>query len=89
MFKGFTNSAGPVACGTPAVMFGIPLINHDEQLREKSLYIGALVLSSAIVANIFKYSANRTRPFVTCPDIQKVTSGGSPSFPSGHTSDVF
>ena len=89
MFKGFTNSAGPVAYGTPAVMFGISLINHDEQLREKSLYIGASVLSSAIVSNIFKYSVNRTRPFVTYPDIQKVTSGGSPSFPSGHTSDAF
>ena len=88
-FKDFTNSAGPVAYGTPIVMFGISLIGHDEQLKEKSLYIGASVLSSAMVSNIFKYSVNRTRPFVTYPDIQKVTSGGSPSFPSGHTSDAF
>lgn len=88
-FKGFTNSAGPVAYGAPVVLFGVSLIKHDKQLKEKSLYIGASVLSSAIVSNIFKYSVNRTRPFVTYPDIQKVTSGGSPSFPSGHTSDAF
>ena len=88
-FKGFTNSAGPVAYGTPVVMFGISLIKHDQELKKKSLYIGASVLSSAIISNIFKYSVNRTRPFVTYPDIQKVTSGGSPSFPSGHTSDAF
>lgn len=89
MFKGFTNSAGPVAYGTPAVMFAISQFNHDKKLKEKSLFIGASVLSSAIVASILKYSVNRTRPFVTYPDIQKMTSGGSPSFPSGHTSDAF
>jgi membrane-associated phospholipid phosphatase len=88
-FKGFTNSAGPFTFGTPVVLFGISLIKHDKELNKKSLYIGASVLSSAIISNIFKYSVNRTRPFVTYPDIQKMTSGGSPSFPSGHTSDAF
>jgi membrane-associated phospholipid phosphatase len=87
-FKGLTNTAGPVAYGTPVMLFGISLIKHDQQLKEESLYIRASVLSSAILSSIFKYSINRTRPFVTYPDIQKVTSGGSYSFP-GHTSDAF
>jgi undecaprenyl-diphosphatase len=32
---------------------------------------------------------NKPRPFITYDFIQKITSGGSPSFPSGHTTDAF
>lgn len=33
-----------------------------------------------------KFAIDKDRPFVTYPEIQKLTSAGSPSFPSGHTS---
>ena len=36
-----------------------------------------------------KFAINRKRPFVTYPDIEKIASAGSKSFPSGHTSDAF
>jgi undecaprenyl-diphosphatase len=36
-----------------------------------------------------KYSINRTRPFITYPDIMKKSGAASPSFPSGHTSGAF
>lgn len=37
-----------------------------------------------------KYGFNRKRPFVTYPDlITKKSEAGSPSFPSGHTSQAF
>jgi membrane-associated phospholipid phosphatase len=89
VFRGFTNSAGPVAYGTPVLLYGISLIKNDSVMRKKSIYIGASVLSAALISTVFKYGVNRTRPFVTYPDLQKATSGGSPSFPSGHTSDAF
>jgi membrane-associated phospholipid phosphatase len=88
-FRGITNSAGPVAFGTPVALFAISLIKDDSALRRNSIYIGASVLSSAIITNILKYSINRPRPYITYPYIEQVTSGGSPSFPSGHTSDAF
>jgi membrane-associated phospholipid phosphatase len=89
MFRGFTNSAGPVAFGVPILLIGISLARKDSLTLQKSLYLGASVVSSAIISNILKYAVNRPRPFVTYPFLEKVTSGGSPSFPSGHTSDAF
>jgi membrane-associated phospholipid phosphatase len=89
VFRGITNTAGPVAFGMPVVLFAVSLIKEDSLLRRNSIYIGASVLSSAIITNILKYSINRPRPYITYPYIDQSTSGGSPSFPSGHTSDAF
>ena len=37
-----------------------------------------------------KYAINRPRPFESYPyEIEKLASAGSPSFPSGHTSEAF
>jgi len=47
------------------------------------------ITNSAIFSNILKYTVNRPRPFITYPFLEKVTSGGSLSFPSGHTCDAF
>lgn len=88
-FRAFTNSAGPIAYGVPVLLIGISLARKDSLSLQKSLYIGVSVASSAIVSNILKYAVNRPRPFVTYPFLEKVTSGGSPSFPSGHTADAF
>ena len=92
-FDGFlkhvSNSAGPVAFGIPVLLFGLSYIQKDPLTRKRALYIGASVLTAVVVTNILKYSVNRPRPFETYPFIEKVTSGGSPSFPSGHTSDAF
>jgi membrane-associated phospholipid phosphatase len=88
-FRGITNSAAPMAVGVPLLVFSIGLIQHDSLTLRKSLFIGASVLSSVIITNILKYSINRPRPFETYPIIEKATGAGSPSFPSGHTSDAF
>jgi membrane-associated phospholipid phosphatase len=88
-FRFITNSASPVSIGTPIILYSVGLIEKDKTMKDKALYIGVSVASSMAVATIMKYSVNRTSPFVTYPDLEKVTSGGSPSFPSGHTSDAF
>jgi membrane-associated phospholipid phosphatase len=88
-FRGITNTAGPVAFGMPVVLFAVSLVKDDSVMRRNSIYIGASVLTSAIITNILKYSINRPRPYITYPYIEQVASAGSPSFPSGHTSDAF
>lgn len=88
-FRFITNSAAPVAISTPIVLLGVSIIKRDSTMLRKSIYIGATVLSAAVITTTLKHSINRTRPFITYPYIEKETSGGSPSFPSGHTSDVF
>ena len=87
--KHVSNSAGPVAFGLPVVMFGLSYLMKNTLTRKHSLYIGASVLTAVVITNILKYSIDRTRPFDTYSFIEKMTSGGSPSFPSGHTSDAF
>lgn len=89
VFRGITNSAAPVAIGTPIVLYGIGILTKDSVTTSKSYYIGLTVLTATVLSTALKYSINRQRPFETYPDIEKLTSGGSPSFPSGHTSDAF
>ena len=90
-FKLITNSVGPVSLAAPLLVFGTGLIEKDKTLQEKGMVMGASFVVSSVVAISMKYAINRPRPFITYPypDIQKVTSGGSPSFPSGHTSEAF
>ena len=89
VFRGITNSASPVAICTPVILYSVGLFEKDSTTKRKAIYIGVTVITSATIATIMKYSVKRKRPFETYPEIQKVTSGGSPSFPSGHTSDAF
>lgn len=89
VFRGITNSVGPLAFGTPVALFAVSLIKDDSVMCRNSFYIGASVISSTIITVILKYSINRPRPYMTYPYIEKAASGGSPSFPSGHTSDAF
>lgn len=88
-FKLITNSVGPLGIGTPLVVTSIGLVQHDQTLKNKGYYIGATLLSSALISTTLKYTIDRDRPFVTYPDIQKLSAAGSPSFPSGHTSEAF
>ncbi|MFM9945188.1 MAG: phosphatase PAP2 family protein [Bacteroidia bacterium] len=88
-FIGITNSVAPIAFGVPILFFGMGLIKRDSIYKANGLYIGSSILTSIIISNILKYSVNKPRPFETYNLIQKITDGGSPSFPSGHTSDAF
>ena len=88
-FKLISNSVTPVTIAAPILVFSAGMIEDDSIIMKKGLYIGEAVLVSAFVSTVLKYSINRERPYVTFPDIEKGTSGGSPSFPSGHTSSAF
>ncbi len=88
-FTRITNSVSPISIAAPILVFGTGLIAGDQELKQNGLVIGASFLVTTVVATTLKHTINRARPFETYPDIQKLTSGGSSSFPSGHTSDAF
>ena len=88
-FTGITNSAAPIAFGVPIILFAIGLIKKDSTLKRNGFYIGTSVITSAAISSILKYAINKPRPFETYSYIQNVGEGGSPSFPSGHTTDAF
>jgi membrane-associated phospholipid phosphatase len=88
-FKLITNSATPISIATPIIIYSVGMINNDKDLKKKAVFIGETFLVNAFITTALKYSVKRDRPFVTYPDIDKETSGGSSSFPSGHTSTAF
>ena len=88
-FKTITNSVSPVSIAAPMLIFGTGLIEKDQELKHKGLVMGASFLVNAVITTSLKKMVNRPRPYETYPDIDKLTFGGSGSFPSGHTSEAF
>lgn len=88
-FKLITNSASPIAFGVPIILYGVGYLEKDSTTKRKAISIGTTVIVSAVITTILKKTVKRERPFVTYPEIQDISSGGSYDFPSGHTSDAF
>jgi membrane-associated phospholipid phosphatase len=89
-FQIFISDAdAPIVLGVPVAMVGISFLNKDKDLRRKG--IEACIAQGLNVATVYliKEIVKRPRPFVTYPDLKNVTTEGSWSFPSGHTSSAF
>jgi membrane-associated phospholipid phosphatase len=84
-----THSASPISIAAPIVVFSLGLLAKNMDLRKKGFFLGEVLVVSTVFTIGMKYGIKRDRPFETYPDIQKLTSAGSPSFPSGHTSTAF
>ena len=89
VFVFITNSAAAVAFGVPLIMLLMALQKKISELRHKALMLLIPVAVSAIIANILKYIFDTPRPYEVYSFIYKLSVGGSPSFPSGHTADAF
>jgi len=75
-----------------ALLLGITvraIIKKSAALARKALQFFVAVGIAAILSNTIKHLIDRERPFITYPFIEKLSTGGSPSFPSGHTTEVF
>lgn len=88
-FKHITNSYAIVSISTPLTMYAVGLINKDVQLKKDAIFIGESVAASVFVTIVLKEAIKRDRPFVTYPEIEKLSSAGGYSMPSGHTSIAF
>ena len=88
-FRVITDYAAPIAYSVPVCLFIYSIIKKSKLLKEKSIYVIQSSALALIVATAIKHIVNRTRPFITYTFIEKATTGSSPSFPSGHTSDAF
>lgn len=88
-FRFVTNTRGFISSGVIAGMTTYALLKKDSTTLRKTITIASSLLITSTITIILKYGVKRNRPFVTYPDIEKLSSGGSPSFPSGHTSEAF
>jgi membrane-associated phospholipid phosphatase len=85
-----TNSVSPVSIALPVGLFVGGKLSKDKEMVWKSAEMTGTLLVSSIISTSMKYAFKRPRPFTTYPnDIVKHSHGGSPSFPSGHTSMAF
>jgi membrane-associated phospholipid phosphatase len=89
LFKIITDYAAPLAYCIPFFLFGYSMIKRNKPLKASSIYIIQSAALALVISTALKHIVNRARPFITYPFIQKLTTGGSASFPSGHTSDAF
>ncbi len=83
-----TDYAAPLAYSIPVFLWLLAIVRRNKKLQIKSVYIISSVFLALLISTIIKHLINHPRPFVTYSFIQKVTFAGSPSFPSGHTSDA-
>jgi len=88
-FSAISNTARPFSIAAPMLVYGIGLIEKDKNMRYKALMMGASFMVATGISTTLKYTIKRDRPYITYTDIEKISVGGSPSFPSGHTSDAF
>ncbi len=86
---GISESITPVAIATPLSVFVIAWIKKDRKIVLKGLEIASAEIISSLITTPLKLGIKRERPFVTHTDIEKHSTGGSYSFPSGHTSMAF
>lgn len=84
-----SSSVTPISVATPLALYACSRYKKDSSLQSKAIIIGESILFSAIVSTSLKHIVNRPRPFTKFPFIEKLSNAGSPSFPSGHTSEAF
>lgn len=88
-FIAITNTVGLISIGFPFIVLAIGYFFKKRKCFRLGVFFATAILTAVLITNALKYSINRPRPFETYTFIEKVSSGGSPSFPSGHTSDAF
>lgn len=87
--KFISNTTTAVALSAPISMGIVALINKDDDLLKNALYVGVSIGVDGALTYSMKKIVNRSRPYVTHPDIYAYQTETSMSFPSGHTSLAF
>ena len=89
LFIFITDTAYVTAVVIALLVLSIALYISRKSLKMKAVQLVTALAANTIVVTLLKFTINRERPYVHDPLITKLTSGGSPSFPSGHTADAF
>ena len=88
-FNTISISTVPLSFAIPAGAIAYAFIKKDEDSRKNALLITSSLATTAVISWSMKYAFNRSRPYVSYPELDNLTIEGSPSFPSAHTSFSF
>lgn len=78
-----------VSIGIVLAILFISLVKKSKPMRVIFFKMLAVLVLGALISLSLKTMITRDRPFITYPDIEKLSEAGSSSFPSGHTIEVF
>ena len=67
----------------------LALVKRSKPMLMRFFMIVTVLLLVLLVSQGLKAVIDRDRPFTTYPNIEKLSSGGDSSFPSGHTLEAF
>lgn len=84
-----TNAATIITYSIPVILLLYSYIKHHFLLQRKSWLILICLVNNSMIIHTIKNVVNRQRPFVGHSMIQQLVKVSSPSFPSGHTGEVF
>ncbi|MCX7987687.1 MAG: phosphatase PAP2 family protein [Bacteroidales bacterium] len=85
-----SNTTTLISLSIPAGLFVKGLIQDDSLSQRNAWILSATYFFNGAITASLKYFVNRPRPFDSYPEFFiKKSDGGSPSFPSGHTSIAF
>lgn len=84
-----TDTAYLVAYLIPVVIFIYGYTAKRIRVRKISYQVFISLVINSLLIKAIKYIVNRKRPFEVNNVVEKLSGGGSPSFPSGHTCDAF
>lgn len=89
LYQHISNTTNYISMLVPATVLATGLVRDDKLTINKGLYMAESLAASSLVTMGLKYTFKRHRPFADHPFIVPASDGGSPSFPSGHTSEAF
>ena len=88
-YQHISNTTNYVSMLVPITVLATGLARDEKITIQKGLFITESIAASSFITMGLKYTFKRQRPFNREPFIVPASTGGSPSFPSGHTSEAF
>lgn len=89
LYQHISNTTNYISMLVPVSVLATGLVRDDKTTIHKGLYLAESLVASSLVTAGLKYTFKRHRPFADHPFIVPASDAGSPSFPSGHTSEAF
>jgi len=89
IYQTISNTTNYISMLVPVSVLATGLVRNDKLTINKGLYLAESLAASSLITAGLKYTFKRHRPFADHPFIVPASDGGSPSFPSGHTSEAF
>lgn len=87
--KFMSKTATVTSIAVPLTLLISGKLSNNKDTWNNGLKSALAISVSMSVSTILKYGINRTRPYNAYPDIQRLSSDFTPSFPSGHTTSAF